>query len=94
MSTRLSEREQERTLAMMSTPTDWPAWPVLPLKRSARFTPKDIGLLVAWQGHLTTVYHANIFLLGQGSFEEVFGPLDHTEYTDYASIIDDGWMVD
>lgn len=91
----MTDRERQRR--MMLSPMDWPRWPVLPLKRPEAYNDpgrEDLGLLVAWQGHLTTVYFANLGELGKGTFAEVFGKLPQRKYADVDAILDAGWKVD
>jgi len=90
----LTEQERERHLARISTPEDWPMWPVCPIKRSGKNGGLETGFLVAWEGRLTTVFDGNIFELGKGTFDEVFGPLPQKQYDNHEAILDDGWVVD
>ena len=85
-----------RNLEMMRDRGNWPMWPVLPVKRPSTtgYGFPDCGLMVAWEGNLTTVFHASMFELKSGAFKEVFGSLPHTRYTDYEAILDAGWVVD
>jgi hypothetical protein len=78
-----------RDLQMMKTPDIWPMWPRLPLKKRNLETGQvDVGLIMAVEGMLTTVWHVTMF--------ETVTPdvTPHMVYESYEAITDDGWIVD
>lgn len=85
--------ERARSLAMMERPDDWPLWPRLPLKRREPLTDAiatkfpDLGFLFADSKpvvHLGCIYEDR----------HMDDPASMKEYSNFAAIVDDGWVVD
>lgn len=86
---------------MIKHPDRWPAWPVLPLKRSRRGGtgwPEDGFLLDERLGgelkFPATLYHGNIFRLGGPDHEKYLEDLKKEEFASAGAIIAAGWGVD
>lgn len=83
---------------MMLNPCQWPCWPLLPVKRR----PKDgtgvqCAVIVAVEGHLTTVFDAHMIELGGTNLKESLFENEQVVkyvYTDVDAIQADGWVVD
>ena len=93
---------REMHKSMMQTPDNWPAWPVLPLKRTIKlengFYTKELGTLVACEGILTTVFLCNMWdprLHETSTFQELIdSEIPRIVYADYDTLLDDYWEVD
>jgi hypothetical protein len=72
----------------MANPKEWPAWPLLPVKRSTQEGRTECGFLLPTQ---TDVYLDNIYALTRDWRPE---GAKHIAYDSFAAIIADGWRVD
>jgi hypothetical protein len=84
-------------LEMMTTPMDWPKWPLLPLKHRTRGFHDEgfCGFLVAVETPPFTVYLGNIFAvaLSGKQFGTACAELK-TEYYASAAMLVADWKVD
>lgn len=78
--------EEERHIEMMTSPDNWPMWPLLPLKKVADGW--EVGLLAEIGGEVQPiVYLSNMFA----------GINDRTpklSFESFREIFDAGWRVD
>lgn len=69
---------------MMSTPAEWPAFPLLPVKRHVGGE-LQVGTMIAHDG--ARVFLSNVHLPLTATAERI-------EYTSLDALLDDGWVVD
>jgi len=79
---------REKDIQMMSSPLDWPRWPRLPMKRRTDNGQIEVGVMLAMEGQLSTVWLVTMF----SKIDPETTP--KIEYTDYDAVADDGWIVD
>ena len=94
----------EKDTQLINTPLDWPAWPVLPLKRSdSQVFGIECGFI--FSGDITadmtvdiTVYIHSMFeiaALGGTTWAEKLSLIeDKKKYATVSELLDDGWVVD
>ena len=84
-------------LEMMSHPDYWPNWPVLPVKKYNKEKPfefPECALMFAVEGHLFTVFEANLFMLSNiKKLIEDQSIVRHV-YSSYEGVLKDGRIVD
>lgn len=81
-------------IGMMRNPSQWPNWPLLPVKQTKYDVakgPRPVGVMLAEDG-LPLVYHANLFDIAGGKVN--IGECPITKYETYEAMIEDGWVVD
>ena len=85
-------------LFMLENPENWPAWPVLPLKRYNKKNPgsfPDLGIVLAVEGvPRFTVYEVDMFL--QPEMKDLLTSPDIVkhEYKSFDEMLVAGWVVD
>lgn len=87
----LSERQHD--IGMMQDPNDWPAWPLLPLKRHTPDDPLDCGFIAELVMDVAiepVVYHGLIFEAAEVMRDES----RWLRYATWDELYDAGWRVD
>ena len=78
----------EKSLALLDSPGDWPAYPLLPVIRG-----RESGFLI--HGHGAQVYIANMFALKRGQeFEPQLKELSSEKFETFSEVLGAGWQVD
>jgi hypothetical protein len=99
----MNAADRNKQLDFMTSPGDWPHWPILPIKRPSRYASAQSesdpntwshAIMAAWDDHRFTVFFVNMLALESGTLKEILGPLPQKTYTDFDAILDDDWMVD
>ena len=92
--------DENRDLAMMHSPLDWPRWPVLPLKRrKGQSYDHDDYCGFLFSDGKPTVYLHTIFGLGESKdgkgrkWSDVLAPLRKVEYDSLDELVT-VWQVD
>lgn len=82
-------RTAKDEMDMMKNPSEWPRWPVLPVKRRHSNGAVQVGLMLEVEdGVHPTVYQCSMFQLRDLKNAEKI------EYLDFEGLLDDGWVVD
>lgn len=84
------------TLEMLSDPSTWPAWPVLPLKKygakDALF-PYTCGVVIDSEDVRSTVFIENMYMLPR-SLAKIKENVKANKYKNCEDIVKAGWLVD
>lgn len=88
-------QKQQKSLAFMNDPGEWPRWPILPVKRHDANGFTETGLMFAVEEVRFTVYRGNMFTLPGPRISDAIAACEVIkEYIDLEGVIDDGWIVD
>lgn len=80
-------------LRMMVEEKDWPAWPVLPLKKKHRGPGlPELGVLVAGNG--SKVYLGDMYEVRRRVLAGGVADVKCVEFENFGAIASAGWMVD
>lgn len=82
-------------LQLMKSPTEWPSWPFLPVKRWVN-NQIECCLMMAVENNLTKVFKGlNLWHLPKDkTIKEIIEIAESYDYVSYEAIISDGWEID
>jgi hypothetical protein len=78
-------------IKFMQSPDEWPAWPVLPVKKAVAMHNPILGVMIEREGGVQpTVYLVNMYQLAN----KPLNTIPSETYTDFEGVYDAGWRVD
>jgi hypothetical protein len=84
-------RIEPKDLTMMKSATQWPSWPILPIKKTGKNIPDAEGTGILIADHGPVIFFINMYAIDNTTD---FNTIKKERFSSFEEIVRAGWIVD